>query len=591
VGWDAIKDGLARIIKDDVIALLFAGALALVQVIAVVLLWLKTTHRLHSGRKALRHITDGVRQHGIAWASSRIPKQWPGLARAWSEATQEHAQSTEPTVRPDVDALFDPSRVLPRKYNARLDAAAPGLFTAFGIIGTFIGLIVGFLRVDATRATESVSPLLGGMVVAFGNSLLGVLLAVVWTVVSRSGRHAFDVAVLNLADELAVRIPKRPYEYHVLAALSNLQRTFNEGLGQLNGGITALQNSTSESSRQLLDNLTTRLGDALHGLVSMPFDRLNNTVESFDRIVKESVERQESLGLHLDAAAKRLGEAESSLANGLVLARTCIEEFSIASLQLRDNAAAAAEVVTAAQKAVSDLSAVSSDVRSAADRYAAVSDNLGTVVAGVQSLADALRTSASDFAAATNHLDAAVATIRESSDQTVRESVTAVRTELHDALAGVAISLRQVGEQTIAAYEASSQRVATTVDGKMSDLTDRLSAELTTLASRLPAEVESLNNAMGMIRSQIQKATRSMDAAAQELAHRTPEALHRQFEEYDKALAKAMDHFSGTLESWDAKVGVIQEFSLDLRRWASVQPNVSPGFAMVPTPETPVTAT
>jgi chromosome segregation ATPase len=461
------------------------------------------------------------------------------------------------------------------------------LFTAFGIIGTFLGLIVGFLRVDATRATESVSPLLGAMVVAFGNSLLGVLLAVIWTMVSRARRHAFDVAALNLADELAARAPRQSYEHRVLTALSDLHQTFGAGFEQLRAGITTLQTSTSKSSRELLDSLSVRLGEALQGLVSMPFDRLNSTVESFDRIVKASVERQETLGQQIDSAAKRLSDAEASLANGLSLAKACIEEFTIASLQLRDNAAAAAEVVTAAQKAVSDLAGVSSDVRSAAERYAAVADTLGTVVSGVQTLADALRSSSADFAAATNHLDAAVATIRESSDETVEESVAAVRSELQDALASVATSLRVVGEQTISAYEASSQRVASAVDGKMSDLTDRLSAELTTLASRLPAEVESLNNAMGLIRAQIQKATRSMDAAAQELAHRTPEALHKQFEAYDKALARAMDHFSGTLESWDAKVGVIQEFSVDLRRWAAMQPNVSSSIAILPASGTP----
>jgi chromosome segregation ATPase len=477
---------------------------------------------------------------------------------------------------------------LPRSYNPRLDAAAPGLFTALGIIGTFVGLIVGFLRVDATRATESVSPLLGGMVVAFVNSLLGVLLSVIWTVGSRTRRHSFDVSVLELADQLTARAPRESYEHRVLIALKDLHQTFGSGFGELNAGLKTLQNSTSQSSRVLLVSLSTRLGEALQGLVSMPFDRLNATVESFDRIVKTSVERQESLSQQLDSAAKRLSEAEESLTSALSLAKACIEEFTVASLQLRDNAAAAAEVVTAAQRAVSDLAGVSSDVRSAAERYAAVADTLGTVVTGVQALADALRASSADFAAATNHLDAAVATIRDSSDETVRQSVTAVRSELHEALAGVAASLRTVGEQTISAYEASSQRVAAAVDGKMSDLTDRLSAELTTLASRLPAEVESLNNAMGLIRTQIQRATRSMDAAAQELAHRTPEALHKQFEEYDKALARAMDHFSGTLESWDAKIGVIQEFSVDLRRWAATQPNVPASIAILPAPGAPV---
>jgi hypothetical protein len=55
-----------------------------------------------------------------------------------------------------------------------------------------------------------------------------------------------------------------------------------------------------------------------------------------------------------------------------------------------------------------------------------------------------------------------------------------------------------------------------------------------------------------------------------QLAHRTPEALATQLDAYDKALAKATDHFAGTLEQWDAKLDSIQALSGELRQFAKV---------------------
>jgi paraquat-inducible protein B len=172
----------------------------------------------------------------------------------------------------------------------------------------------------------------------------------------------------------------------------------------------------------------------------------------------------------------------------------------------------------------------------------------------------------SRFEVASANLERAVATLETATDETVHQSIIAVRNELQGAIALLVDGIQAAGEKSISAYESSSERVAKAVDGRMSDLTDRLSAELATLANRLPAEVESLNQAMIQIRTQIQRATRAMDDSVSQLAHRTPEAMREQLNAYDRALAKAMDHFSGTLDQWSEKVTAIEQFASDLRQ-------------------------
>jgi hypothetical protein len=71
---------------------------------------------------------------------------------------------------------------------------------------------------------------------------------------------------------------------------------------------------------------------------------------------------------------------------------------------------------------------------------------------------------------------------------------------------------------------------------------------------------------MIQIRIQIQKATRSMDESVSQLAHRTPEALAAQLDQFDKALSTAMDHFSGTLHAWDGKLGALESLAAEMRR-------------------------
>jgi chromosome segregation ATPase len=281
----------------------------------------------------------------------------------------------------------------------------------------------------------------------------------------------------------------------------------------------------------------------------------------------------------MESAARQMAEAQQGLAGAVVEAQQFVEEFSYAAVQLRVNTEAASDVVVKATEVGNSLAAVSNEIRTTAEQYGAVTRDLTQVLGSVSEMSSSLKATADGFSASTAHLEAAVATLRSASDETVEASVHAVQNELQRTMASVLDGLRDVGTQTIAAYETSSERVSHAVDDKMSDLTDRLSAELTTLASRLPSEVEGLNQSMNQIRIQITKATRSMEDAVQQLAHRTPEALKTQLDAYDGALAKAMDRFSGTLLQWDEKVSVIEAFttqmqkaSLDERRLGTAAP-------------------
>jgi tetratricopeptide (TPR) repeat protein len=357
----------------------------------------------------------------------------------------------------------------------------------------------------------------------------------------------------------------------VLVELRSLRDGAEAGLSRLSAEVTVLKTTTEQSSASLLENLSAHMGESFKALVAMPFDQLNETVRRFSEIVEQTNARQAELAGHMRDAGIRLVEAESALTKGLALAKECIEEFSVVALQMRETANTVVAILDRANTSETQLLRILAEVNESTNRYQLASSAMGEAVVAVERAAASLDANAGRFERSSGNLEQAVVVLRDASQKTVEESVVAVRRELEISLRTLADGIAASGDKTIAAYEQSSGRLIEAVDERMSDLTERLSAELTTLANRLPAEVESLNQAMALIRSQIQKATHSMDGAVNQLAARTPEILKAQLEQYDRALAKAMDHFSGTLEQWDGKVSSIAMLTGELRQMVTTR--------------------
>ena len=579
-----LLQGAIRILTQDRIAVWLTCSLVVAQ--AALYWWFRSvsTKPLHTATVAVERLAESATHSEKA---RRIAADsYPQLSQAWTSvfSSDQHNQASEAGVAPE-DA-FSSHTILPITFNARLDAGAPGVFTAIGIVGTFIGLILGFLRVSPTDATASIQPLLGGMIVAFGNSLVGVTLSIFWSVGSRRRRHAFTQACERLVAVARALRPNLGFEGRLLRQLEALtavtvesQRSANEKLGIIASNLTSLQGQTRESSQQLLDNLSSSVGDAFKAMVSMPFDRLQDSVLQFDEVVKATSDRHQEIQHHFESAAARLQDAEAKLTAGIQLARECVEEFSVATMQLREGAINAGVIVEKTHDAAEAITRSAAEVHVASERYQGVSAALGLATTGMNSSASAMRETAADLAASTAQLEAALSTIRQASDDTIEHSAAAVRREMDEAVRVLVDGMREMGQQTVSAYETSSSRVVSTVDVKMSDLTERLSAELTTLASRLPEHVEGLNQSMIQIRNQIKSATSSMDNAVKRLADQTPEVLNKTLDTYDRVLGQAMDHFSGTLLQWDARMGVFEALTAEIRRLPGASSPNSSGTA------------
>jgi hypothetical protein len=588
-----------------------------------------------------KQVEDATDVEEVARPTERV------LAKAWDRTLGATGAGTSAREVVEPHDAFTADVLIPHVYNGRFDAAAPGVFTALGIVGTFLGLIIAFSHVDPAQSEQSIAPLVGGMRVAFWNSLLGVFLSIVWTVGSRRARHAFDRACRELADAAEARLDHATPGGQVLQAFGLLSEkldvlgtkldsavgakletviaetrlarleaksasdTLRQALGAkldavvgakldaltdqsrlarteatsasdrlgnaLGTKLDALARATQNSSSDLVATLAPQLEKSFKSLVDTPFENLSRTVDQYRVTVEQVAERHGYVLEGLDAAVVALGAAQMGLAAATADTARCVLQFeafvervgaeserSAALIAERGASAAAAleaqtdratVIVERGNDAAQALAAGVGALHEAAGRQSEVATALGGVSNGLHTASADLGRVSSTFGTAAERLEAAVGQIQRISADAAHDTARAAREELQAAIAGMSTALRDFGTQNVAAYEASSRRVIEAVDGRMSDLTERLSAELNTLMVRLPDVAESMTTAARSVRMQLERAVRGLDDAVRQLDVASRQSLKAHLEEYDGAVAKAIDHFSGTLFVWDGRVG------------------------------------
>jgi len=543
-----------RIWKDDRIAVYVTLAMILVQLAVFFLTLLRTLWPLAQSSKRLSRY--GKQQD----SENELEPELRGI-----KVAIQNARDGEPV---DVDYLLEPSRLLPDAYNARLDSAAPGLFTALGILGTFVGLILAFLRVDPTRAaaTNTISPLMGGMVVAFVNSLIGVFLSIVWSYRSRVARHRFDIECRHLAKALRDQgnlLTPEVLAVRGLTSIAQLIEGQSSHFQNIERALAEYAFETKDSSHRLLEELVPRLEDAFRSITAMPFEKLDKIVTSFEAAVEKASERQLNVGVRLSHVADELRSAEEVLVRTVDQAGVIADRFTSAVSSSKDSLDAASSIVAAARLTAGAITESSQELQAIVTALFSATKGLGDASAAIGDQAAALRTAVSALQQASAAMEAGLG-------DTVTRTVDLVRGDLNTST-----------ETLVQGYRRATEELIDQIDERVTDLTDRLSAELTTLANRLPAEVQTLNEAADRVRRQITLAIAKLEEATVRFAENTPEKLKAILVQFDQALAEAVNHFAGTLATWDGHVATIADVAERLQQFVDLRSRGQPAPSAV----------
>lgn len=206
------------------------------------------------------------------------------------------------------DYIFESELLESCNYNVCTQVA--GILTALGILGTFLGLVLGLRSFDFSNAdqmTSSVEALVGGLNVAFYTSIYGVTLSILYNIIFRritTGltqelNHfydAFNSALEPVSQKaMAERMDSRQAENNAL--MQEIKELLDERLGERLG-------------YQMSETLTPVFDRIIQSLDSMMLDFHKEQANSLEKIVDAFVDR---MGGALNSHVKALGESVDEL--------------------------------------------------------------------------------------------------------------------------------------------------------------------------------------------------------------------------------------------------------------------------------------
>lgn len=206
------------------------------------------------------------------------------------------------------DYIFESELLESCNYNVCTQVA--GILTALGILGTFLGLVLGLRSFDFSNAdqmTSSVEALVGGLNVAFYTSIYGITLSILYNIIFRritTGltqelNHfydAFNSALEPVSQKAMVeRMDSRQAENNAL--MQDIKALLDERLGERLG-------------HQMAETLTPVFDRIIQSLDSMMLDFHKEQANSLEKIVDAFVDR---MGGALNSHVKALGESVDEL--------------------------------------------------------------------------------------------------------------------------------------------------------------------------------------------------------------------------------------------------------------------------------------
>lgn len=241
---------------------------------------------------------------------------WLGFEASWIESS-DGAQLYQTS---DAAQFFNPHTLARGISGNRLLAAMPGILTAFGILGTFVGLQIGLSTLDFNNPQDlsnSIVPLIQGAAVAFSTSVWGTIASVLFNFLEKSVEQSLARRinqVQNRANQLC-----RPHSPE--QTLLNIERAGSEAENALKGLAEQIgermQEVMLEMPQQIQAGIEASMAPAIEKLVAAAENLANrqsdSAQEALAAMIEEFVGKVSASGEDsrqgMEDASQRLGEA------------------------------------------------------------------------------------------------------------------------------------------------------------------------------------------------------------------------------------------------------------------------------------------
>ena len=336
----------------------------------------------------------------------------------------------------DVEVLRRDSALVP----ASVRDAAPGLLTALGIFGTFVGLVyaLGGLDLTTVGAEDSgqLDQLVAGLRISFRTSVLGLLCSILATLAGRWVWGRATTAIDHLCDIIDARV-ERCIEQDILASIEELSDGTRTAVMQLNTDLSeALEKALTQAVEKHLAPEFRKMTKITQQMASASSEA---QVEGIEKIIQKVVD-----GLD-QAIGKNLREAGEKFVEFARFQQQALDEWK-QGLSAMSDAALAVKVATdkqtdAAQsldKTAEGLGQVVTQIRSAGGQMTVATKGLLVAVDSVAMTLSGLEDAEKHQVEVANSLQTLAGELAEEARRQAgeRKAVTAEMRSLVEALDG-----------------------------------------------------------------------------------------------------------------------------------------------------------
>lgn len=422
---------------------------------------------------------DGPPYEPASTAKSDLDETARSLWKEW-EASLVHSNRHELSYRTlDAEDVFTPERLAPDFTRFRGISAAPGIFTGLGVLGTFIGLSVGFGGLNLTEnatgldnIVASAGNLVSAAAVAFTASIAGVLLSLVFNIAEKQIEQISLIEIAAFQHKINQRYRLLTPE-HSLIQIADSQKQSTEALQELHERIgNRLQEALEQQSTTIRDQLSASIAEslapAMQTLVTATTTQSSAVFESLiERFASSFTELGAQQRSAMDDSANRLQAAIDGLGERV---SSVTEELRAQSAELAERQK---EVLQSLEQMSGALTSSTTDLDSTASSLAVISERFD----------QSSKALASDLSHATTSLEAVFAKVEEQANHGA---------ELTAQTAGLAVQISDTSTKLVTAAVSMStelDRFSDVQDGFRTNLEGNAKA----LADSLRTHVEQLS--------------------------------------------------------------------------------------------------
>lgn len=442
----------------------------------------------------------------------------------------------------DADYFFDTETLAGEALHSRILTFLPSALTAFGVLGTFVGLVVGLWGLelgadaDSDKLRAGVAELISGASLAFITSILGVLASLIANLwghniakrVSRNvrkvqeeidqlfGRHTVDQSLIaiersSLDSNTALQELHEKIGYELQKAVTGLSQDMQAAVtaaleSSIAPAMTQLGDSASKQSSELFDNLVGKFASAFENIGTRQAESLTTAASSVTDSLGSMGDDFNSM---MDQISKKVGDIMDGTAEQSAASQKRLEELMVAMTQQRQHTEEiVARLAETVDEAGSTMKTSSHHLQTSARELEKVSEGF---------------TDASEKI--TDHVTASTQLLESSADK-LQVSVD-VQRSIVDSLNAQQNAMIQVREQM--------ESTATSLDQAAQNALQGFSAMEAHQASYL----ESLSREFAQITGQLTQQVEDMEKSMREW-----------LDEYSKAVSS---HTQTRLEEWNAQ--------------------------------------